>query len=1060
MPGLDKLPMRAIWLGYIAMIIGNFMAILDIQIVAGSLREIQAGVSASADEIAWIQTSYLIAEVIAIPLSGLLGRAISMRKLFTISAGGFTLMSLACALAWNIESLIFFRTLQGFLGGAMIPTTMAALFLLFPESKRGPAIVLVGMVSTLAPSIGPTLGGWITDNLGWEWLFLINLGPGLLCAIAVWTLSPLRHAEPQLLRSLDVPGLAAMALFLGSLEFVLEEGPRHDWLADPSVFRMALVMVAAGGLFFWRAFTSAHPIVDLRVFANRNFVIGAAVSLVAGFGLYGSVYLLPLFLGGVRGYTTTQIGEVMVVTGAAMFLTAPLIGKLQGRIDLRLLLGVGIMLTAFGMWENAKLTAESGFWDLALPQALRGAGMMMCMIPMTGLALGTLPPDRVQNASALFNLTRNLGGALGLAIINSMIAGGQAMHRTELATAVSTGHADAQAWLDQTAASLAAQGVADPAAAALARLSGLVEREAMVMALNNVFVALALAFALLLPLVLLTRRAGAAPPGAAHKALVVAGGIAPAHQHRADHRRRAGRGRSAEADRAPVEQAAVGQRLAALLLLEEGRIGAGRREPHRVALDSGDEPAAQIMVMALVRAAVVPGELDPVALDLVDGADRRAVGAHHLHVRLDLAEVVHLLSLLSRRSGGRTFRKLLGSPAAGVHAAPRQDHRADDAAAEQGALQPTGRHRADRPEPALAEQAADLVEPQPRLREAAGEQVEAAAHQPPADQRDDDPRDAAGQRGGRHPAPERSRPPRQPGAEADRAAEQRPFDPAGNVPRRLAEQKVERVEPEQLDRAADDQPAERAAGDAPRPAPPRREACRGDPEAHPRRPDQRDQDGEAEQDEQHRGRAHAGLERLRGPGEAVEQAAEEAGDAAADRPRPAEQQDAPPAAGRSRLRAGSPRPCRDCIRSPRRRDRRDEAVAVLGHRLDEARPPRVVAELPAQRPDALGQCLVGDRHAAPHLVHEALLRDQPALLADQQGERVEIARVELDRRAVAAELAVARIEDEAVETIGAGRHRPQLRAPPNAGKPPPSGPDPLRPRAFSEKLQPGPGVAP
>jgi len=507
---LQGLSARAIWAGYLAMILGNFMAILDIQIVASSLREIQAGVSASADEIAWVQTSYLIAEVIAIPLSGLLGRALSMRRLFLISVSGFTFMSLLCALAWDIQSLILFRTLQGFLGGGMIPTTMAALFILFPDGKRGPAIVLVGMVSTLAPSIGPTLGGWLTETLGWHWLFLINIVPGLAAAFLVWRFSPLRQSEPALLRRIDVIGLIGMALFLGALEFVLEEGPSHDWLADGMVLTMSIVMVTGGALFFWRAFTSASPVVDLKVFANRNFIIGSLVSMIAGFGLYGSVYLLPLFLGGVRGYNSIEIGEVMMVTGIAMFFTAPIVGKLQDKLDLRVLLAIGLMLTTWGMWENSQLTAQSGFWELALPQILRGSGLMMCMIPMTGLALGTLPPERVQNASGLFNLTRNLGGALGLAVINTLLDSGQALHRTELATAVSSGHADAQAWLDQTAAGLAAQGVADPSTAALAQLAGLVEREAMVMALNNVFVAMTLAFAILVPLVMFTRQAKAA----------------------------------------------------------------------------------------------------------------------------------------------------------------------------------------------------------------------------------------------------------------------------------------------------------------------------------------------------------------------------------------------------------------------------------------------------------------------------------------------------------------------------------------------------------------------
>jgi DHA2 family multidrug resistance protein len=515
MAGLDGISPRAIWAGFLAMIVGNFMAILDIQIVASSLREIGAGVSASADEIAWVQTSYLIAEVIAIPLSGLLGRALGMRTLFTVSALGFTLMSLACALAWNIESLILFRTLQGFLGGGMIPTTMAALFILFPEEKRAPAIVLVGMVSTLAPSIGPSLGGWLTDNFGWHWLFLINLVPGLACAALTWRFSPLKSRDFSLLKRLDVLGLIGMALLLGSLEFVLEEGPAHDWLADDKVFTMSVVMVVGGALFFWRAFTSKSPIVDLRVFSDRNFLIGCIVSVIAGVGLYGSVYLTPLFLGGVRGFSSTQIGEVMVVTGLAMFLTAPVIGKLQAKLDLRLLLFIGLLLTALGMWDNARLTAESGFWELALPQVLRGVGLMMCMIPMTGLAMGTLSPDRVQNASGLFNLTRNLGGAVGLAVINSLMDHGTDLHRTEIATSMSTGHADVQIWLDQSAGSLASQGVADPTAGALAQLAGMVEREATVMAFNNVYVVLALAFAVLLPLIFFTRQAkgGGAPAG-------------------------------------------------------------------------------------------------------------------------------------------------------------------------------------------------------------------------------------------------------------------------------------------------------------------------------------------------------------------------------------------------------------------------------------------------------------------------------------------------------------------------------------------------------------------
>ena len=502
---------RLVWAGYLAMIVGNFMAILDIQIVASSLREIAAGVSASAEEIAWVQTSYLIAEVIAIPLSGLLGRAISMRLLFVISALGFSVMSVACAFAWDLESLIVFRALQGFLGGGMIPTTMAALFLLFPQEKRGNAIVLVGMVSTLAPSIGPSLGGWITDSMGWEWLFLINIVPGLICGAMVWRFSPLRSRDLSLLRTLDVLGLVGMALFLGSLEFVLDEGPAHDWFDDGTIRLMAFLAVAGGLLFFWRAFTSPHPIVDLRVYGNRNFMLGCLFSVAVGAGLFGSVYLVPLFLGGVRGYTASDIGSVMMMTGIAMFVTAPIVARIQNKVDFRLLLFAGLGMTAVALWLNAQLTAESSFWEFALPQALRGSGLIICMIPMTGMAIGTLAPERVQNATGLFTLNRNLGGALGVAIINTWIVRYQDVHRSELASAVSSGQGDVQGWLDAAAAQLQAQGVADPGTAALARLAALVDREAAVMAFNDIFLSIALVFASLLPLVLLARQVPRAP---------------------------------------------------------------------------------------------------------------------------------------------------------------------------------------------------------------------------------------------------------------------------------------------------------------------------------------------------------------------------------------------------------------------------------------------------------------------------------------------------------------------------------------------------------------------
>ncbi len=419
---------RRAWIGFIAMMFGNFMAILDIQIVASSLNEIQAGLAASADELTWVQTGYLIAEVIAIPLSGYASRLLSTRLYFTLCALGFTLASLACALAWNFQSMVVFRVLQGLFGGGMIPTTMGALFIMFPAEKRVLPVVMVGMISTLAPTLGPTVGGYLTAAFSWHWLFLINLIPGLVVAAVAWNYVRVDKADWSLARNIDVVGLTLMAVFLGSLQYVLDEGPRHDWLQDDMVRPLFFIMLFAGAGFFWRSFHSKNPIVELRTFHNRNFTMGCIVAFVVGVMLYGIVYLVPTFFGRVRGYNSEQIGHVMMITGATMFLTAPLAGKLVNRLDLRVMLAYGLGMVAFGTWMNATLTADADLGDFLLPQMIRGHGFAFCMVPMTGLALGTLAPHEVKNGSGLFNLMRNLGGAIGLAVINTLMQHGNALH--------------------------------------------------------------------------------------------------------------------------------------------------------------------------------------------------------------------------------------------------------------------------------------------------------------------------------------------------------------------------------------------------------------------------------------------------------------------------------------------------------------------------------------------------------------------------------------------------------------------------------------------------------
>ena len=508
---------RRLSIGFMSMVVGMFMAILDIQIVASSISQIQAGVSASADEIASIQTSYLIAEVIGIPLSGLLNRAFGMRLLWVYSAIGFTAASALCALAWNLESLVVFRCIQGFLGAAMIPTTMAGAFTLFGPNRSMLQQVMIGMVATLAPSIGPTLGGWITDHLSWHWLFLVNVAPGGIAAYMVLTYIPKNQTNLSLIRNIDFLGLLAMGVFLGLFEYVFDEGPRKQWTQDPSLVACMCVCAAAGGVFFWRALRRSNPVVDLNVFRDRNFAVGSMVAVALGFGLFGSVYITPLFLGIVRGYNALQIGQIMSIGGLAMFVGGPTAGILIRKYDPRLVLAFGMSMAAIGLYWNQFLTADSGFPELFWPQAFRGLGLIMCMVPANFLALGTLPPQKLPNATGLFTVCRNMGGAVGLALLNTLRLNFTNLHEQEIGAAMDPARPEVQAYISQTEARLQAVGAVDAHAQAVMQLGRRAQLEATVMTFNNMFLVMSLAFATMLIIVPLLRRPpprqGPAPAG-------------------------------------------------------------------------------------------------------------------------------------------------------------------------------------------------------------------------------------------------------------------------------------------------------------------------------------------------------------------------------------------------------------------------------------------------------------------------------------------------------------------------------------------------------------------
>ena len=491
------------WVGFMSMVVGMFMAVLDIQIVSASISEIQAGLSASPDEAAWVQTSYLIAEIVMIPLSGWLSRLLSTRVLFTASALGFTFFSLLCATSSSLGEMVVFRAAQGFLGGAMIPTVFATSYLLFSGRRRTQMSVLIGLTATLAPTIGPTLGGWLTLQFSWHWLFLINVPIGGAVALSVWTFLRIDRPNFALLKNVDLIGLALMALFLGSLEYVLEEGNRWDWFQDPTIAWAGVVTAVAAVGFFWRMLVRPDPLVDLRAFANANFAAGCLFSLIVGLGLYGSVYVTPLFLGRVRGYDSLQIGETMFVTGAAMFLSAPIAGWLARSMDLRAMLAMGLLMFGGGLWWIAHMTVDSAFWDLFGAQALRGGAMMFIMLPVNQLALGRLPPEALKNASGLYNLMRNLGGAIGLALINVVATSRMAQHVLHLQEQVTWSRPAATGFIDGLTRLLTAAKSGDAHLAALKQVATMVQQQALTLTYNDVFMLMAGAFFLAIPATLL-----------------------------------------------------------------------------------------------------------------------------------------------------------------------------------------------------------------------------------------------------------------------------------------------------------------------------------------------------------------------------------------------------------------------------------------------------------------------------------------------------------------------------------------------------------------------------
>src|SRR5476649_94331 len=477
------------WLAVAAGMLGAFMAVLDIQITNSSLKDILGSLSATQEEGSWISTAYLVAEIIVIPLTALMVRVFSLRAYMIGTTTLFLLFSTLCGTAWNLESMIVFRMLQGFTGGALIPMAFTLVMLKLPPSKRSTGMAIFGLTATLAPAMGPTLGGYLSELYGWPSIFYINWVPGVLLIFGmIYGLD----REPMNLKALwkaDWLGIFCMAVGLGSLTIFLEEGNSKDWF--DSVLIITFAAMALAGILGWvvTSATRAKPFVNLALYGQRNFLVATVLSAVMGMGLYGSAFLLPLFLGQIAGYSPMQIGEVIMWVGLPQLFIMPFVAKLSSTVDNRILCSFGLLLFGGSCLMNAYMDASTGYDQLLWTQIIRACGQPFVMLTLSNFAMNGVQPKDIPSASSLINMTRNLGGSIGIALLATALTAREHFHAERLGEAVTGFSAATQLRIDQMSQAFIGKGM-DPNTAhdtALKAIDGLIRRESYVMAYNDGF---------------------------------------------------------------------------------------------------------------------------------------------------------------------------------------------------------------------------------------------------------------------------------------------------------------------------------------------------------------------------------------------------------------------------------------------------------------------------------------------------------------------------------------------------------------------------------------------
>ena len=507
------------WIAVIGATLGAFMAVLNIQIVNASLADIQGAIGAGIDDGGWISTSYLIAEIVVIPLTGWLAQVFSVRLYLLTNAVLFLVFSAACALAQDLAQMIVLRAIQGFSGGVLIPMAFTIIITLLPKAKQPIGLALFALSATFAPAIGPTIGGYLTENWGWQYIFYVNLVPGAIMLGMLWFSLEATPMKLSLLREGDWPGIATMAIGLAALQTVLEEGNKDDWFGSPFIVRFAVIAAVSLPLFLLIELTSRKPLLNLRLLFRRNFGFGVLANFLLGIALYGSVFILPVYLSRIQGYNSEQIGMVLAWTGLPQLVLIPLVPRLMKRFDARLVIGVGFALFAASNFMNIDMTTDYAADQLFWPNIVRAIGQALVFAPLSAVATAGIEAENAGSASALFNMMRNLGGAIGIAVLQTFLTKREQYHSNVLTQSVSLFEEATRTRLEQLTQYFVNHGVIDRVDAAHradVAIGQIVQKQAFILAFSDTFYLLGAGLIVALMAALLLKKPDHLEAGGAH----------------------------------------------------------------------------------------------------------------------------------------------------------------------------------------------------------------------------------------------------------------------------------------------------------------------------------------------------------------------------------------------------------------------------------------------------------------------------------------------------------------------------------------------------------------